>query len=160
MFTVNLLLCVIGVTAAPSEPLRLESPRLVVEVDAQTGDWSLVDKHSGVRWPTAGKAGPGTAPGLAGGFATSEQAPDKIGLHKPNGTAVTFTLLADGSTLELGYQGQDVGDIRVLEDAVTVTQAEAGAVIVPCREGLLIPADCNVAFKQTFGTSDYEGCAT
>ncbi len=125
MFTVNLLLCVIGVTAPPNEPLRLESPRLVVEVDSQTGDWSIVDKLSGVRWPTAGKAGPGTAPGLAGGFATSEQAPDKIGLHKPNGTAVTFTLLADGSTLELGYQGQDVGDISLGQNVRGVRQSIA-----------------------------------
>ena len=158
MFTANLLLFVIAVTAAPNDAMRLESSRLVVEVDTQTGDWSLLDKLSGVRWPTTGKAGPGTAPGLAGEFAPSEQTPDTICLRKPNGTAVTFTLQADGGTLEIGYQGQDVGDIRVLDDALTVTQAEAGAVIVPCREGLLIPADSNVAFQQTFGTSEYEGC--
>ena len=158
MFTAHLLLFAIGVTAAPNDSVCLENSRLVVEVDTQTGDWSLLDKLSGVRWPTTGKAGPGTAPGLAGEFATSEREPDTICLRKPNGTAVNFTLKADGGTLEIGYQGQDVGDIRVLDDAVAVTQAEAGAVIVPCREGLLIPADSHVGFQQTFGTSDYEGC--
>ena len=111
-----------------------------------------------MRWPTTGKASPGTAPSLTGEFAASEQTSVTICLRKPNGTAVTFTLQADGGTLEIGYQGQDVGDIRVLDDAVAVTQAEAGAVIVPCREGLLIPADSHGGFQQTFGTSDYEGC--
>ena len=30
--------------------------------------------------------------------------------------------------------------------------------IVPCREGLLIPADSGTAFQHVFGTSEYEGC--
>ena len=158
MFAAHLFLFVIGTSVAPDDPARLESPQLVVEIDTRTGEWSMLDKLSNVRWPTEGKAGPGTAPGLSGDFAASEQTPNTICLRKPNGAAVTFTLLADGSTLEIGYQGQDVGDVRVLDDALTVTQAEAGAVIVPCREGLLIPADSGVAFQQTFGTSEYEGC--
>ena len=61
-------------------------------------------------------------PGLTGEFATSEQTPDKICLRKPNGTAVTFTLLADGGTLEIRYEGKDLGDIRVLDDALAVTR--------------------------------------
>ena len=158
MFAAQLLLFVIGVTAAPNDAARLESSHLVFEINLRTGQWSLLDRLSGVRWPTTGTAGAGTAPGLAGEFATSEQEPNAICLRKPGGAAVTFKLLADGGTLEIGYEGQDVGDVRVLDDAVAVTQAEAGAVIVPCREGLLIPADSNVAFEQTFGTSDYEGC--
>ena len=60
--------------------------------------------------------------------------------------------------MAIRYEGKDLGEVRVLEDALRVTDREGGRVVVPCREGLLIPADSGVAFKQTFGTSDYEGC--
>ena len=39
-----------------------------------------------------------------------------------------------------------------------MTDRDAAAVIVPCREGLLIPADSGIAFQHVFGTSEYEGC--
>ena len=48
--------------------------------------------------------------------------------------------------------------MRVLGDALAVSDREHGSVIVPSREGLLIPADSGVAFRQAFGTSEYEGC--
>jgi hypothetical protein len=158
MFTANLLLVVMGAAAAANGTVRLESPRLAVEIDTKSGQWVLWDKQSGVRWPTAGRATAGAAPGLAGEFSQVERAPDRVRVGKPDGPAVSFTLLADGGTLEIAYRGQEVGDVRVLEDAVAVTQAERGAVIVPCREGLLVPADSGVAFQHTFGTSEYEGC--
>ena len=72
--------------------------------------------------------------------------------------AVVFELADAGRCLEIRYEGKDLGDIRALEDALAVTDREAGSIVVPCREGLLIPTDSGVAFKQTFGTSEYEGC--
>jgi hypothetical protein len=75
-----------------------------------------------------------------------------------NGTTVTFEILGDGRSVQLHYQGDRLGDVRVLEEATAVTDREAGWVIVPCREGLLIPADSGVAFQHAFGSSEYEGC--
>ena len=131
---------------------------MLVQIDGKTGQWSLLDKASGVRWPTERAAGPGAAEGLKGGFHSVETTGDKARLANESGAAVTFALVGGGRGLEIRYEGKDLGDVRVLQDALTVTDRQQGAVIVPCREGLLIPADSRVAFKQTFGTSDYEGC--
>jgi len=49
--------------AAGAGVARLSSDWLVVEVDEGTGGWTLLDKRSGVRWPSEGMAGAGDAPG-------------------------------------------------------------------------------------------------
>ena len=136
----------------------LESPAMRVEIDSQTGKWSLVDKASGIRWPSAGAAGAGAASGLASEFAKTAAASHRVRLETAAGAAVTFELVDDGRALEIRYEGQTVGDVRVLDDALAVTAAEEGYAVVPCRAGLLIPAASGVDFSQTFGTSDYEGC--
>ncbi|MHC4464865.1 MAG: DUF5696 domain-containing protein [Planctomycetota bacterium] len=69
-----------------------------------------------------------------------------------------FALVDEGKALELRYEGKTDGSVRVLEDALAVTDIEGGYTIVPCREGLLIPANSGKSFKRVFGTSDYEGC--
>ncbi len=144
--------------AAHGAPLRLESGTAIVQIDPKTGDWSLVDKGSGVRWPSEGTAGPGLAGGLAGEVQEAKVSAHAVRLVKKSGAAVIFELADGGRSLVIRYEGKDLGDVRVLEDALAVTGKEGGYVIVPCREGLLIPADSGVAFSQTFGTSDYEGC--
>jgi hypothetical protein len=158
MFVTPLLWIVIGSASASGDATRLESPQVLVEIDARTGEWSLLDKLSHVCWPTVGKARAGTAPGLTGDFTASEQTAQAVCLRTPDGATVTFALVGDGGTLEISYEGQTIGDVRVLDDALNVTREESGAVIVPCREGLLIPADSGMEFRQTFGTSEYEGC--
>jgi len=79
-------------------------------------------------------------------------------LEAANGVQLAFALVNRGRTLEFTYGGEGLGDLRVFGDALTVTAADQGYAVVPCREGLLIPADSGVAFQRTFGTSDYEGC--
>ncbi len=54
--------------AAQGDTVRLESRSLRVQIDPKTGKWSLLDKNSGVRWPSAGTASPGSAEGLASDF--------------------------------------------------------------------------------------------
>ena len=142
----------------PAESLRLESPSLRVEIDGQTGRWSLLDKAADVRWPSAGAASPGTAKGLDGDFRHEATGPNKVRLVASGGAAVVFEFANDGRSVILRYEGENLGERRVLEDAVSVTDAEKGAIVVPCREGLLIPAGSGAAFQQTFGTSEYEGC--
>ena len=75
-----------------------------------------------------------------------------------NGQTVTFAIVDDDRSLEIRYGGKDLEDIRLLGDCSIMTDREAAAVIVPCREGLLIPADSGVAFQHGFGSSEYEGC--
>ena len=144
--------------ATPAESLRLESSVLRVEIDAKTGRWSLLDKAADVRWPSVGAASPGAAKGLEGDFQHEASGPNKVRLVASGGAAVVFELADDGRSVVLRYEGENLGERRVLEDAVSVTDTEKGAIVVPCREGLLIPADSGATFQQTFGTSEYEGC--
>jgi hypothetical protein len=68
---------------------------------------------------------------------------------------------SDNRSLDLSYEtapGLKIEDIRLLDDAFAISASEKGYVIVPVREGLLIPSDSGVAFTQRFGTSDYEDC--
>jgi hypothetical protein len=74
---------------------------------------------------------------------------------------VRIAASGDGTAVGFSYEASDpkaVESIRLLDDALWVTDAEKGCVVVPVREGLLIPADGGVAFKHGFGTYDYEGC--
>ncbi|MBM4038108.1 MAG: hypothetical protein FJ290_06295 [Planctomycetes bacterium] len=157
--SISILAIVLGETlmCARGEALRLESASLQVEVDAESGRWALLDKASGVRWPTAGDASPGASPALLGGFSDAEAHPQLLRLRKKNGAEVLFALEDGGRTLEISYRR--AGDPRVLGDALAVADAEGGYIVVPCREGLLIRADSGKPFKPVvFGTSEYEGC--
>ena len=155
---VLLLTCLLWLTTS-AETLILESKTLEINVDAVTGRWSLLDKQSGVRWPSEGTASAGSGEWLAGGIEKAKKAEaNSIRLHRKDGGAIIFRLLNDGTVLELGYEGKGDNDIRVLNDALGITDTDDGYVVVPCREGLLIPAGSGKEFKRTFGTSDYEGC--
>ena len=145
-------------TVAQADMQRLESPAMLVQIDSSTGYWSLLDKASGVRWPSQGSASPGLANGLPDVFDRVSSSEHLVRLADENGAAVVFALVDEGRDLEIRWEGDQLGDIRVLDDALAVTAAEDGSLVVPCREGLLIPADSGVAFSRTFGTSDYEGC--
>ena len=147
-----------GAALAGAETRVLETPAMRVEIDSESGAWSLVDKASGVRWPSEGTARPGAAAGLPESFEKDVASETTVRLEAAGGAAVTFEAVDDGRSLEIRYEGETLGDVRVLDDALAVTSADEGYAVVPCREGLLIPAASGVAFSQTFGTSDYEGC--
>jgi len=153
-----LLLLLGEVMAAQGGAVRLESRAMVVEVDTKTGRWSLLDQRSGVRWPSEGAASAGTTRALQGGFTAAEPGKSSVRLSKKSGAAVVFEIVDRGRSLEIRYEGEGLGDIRVLDDALGITDAEGGYAIVPCREGLLVPADSGRSFRRRFGTSDYEGC--
>lgn len=148
------LLVLLISAGAQADIVRLESHSLRVEVDDATGRWALLDKRSGTKWPSEGMANPGTATWLEGNF-QKIQTMDKnsVRLHQKNGTAVVFTLLEEGNALELRYEGKADGSVRVLGDALAITDIEGGYAIVPSREGLLIPANSGKAFKRVFGTA-------
>jgi len=158
----EVLAFVTALTIVPSihaDAIRLDSPVLAVSVDEGTGRWSLLDKRSGAQWPSQGSAGPGTVAWLDGGFQKAEALDkDSVRLRWSTGTTLVFSLTAGGDALEIRYEGTEDRTVRVLEDALAVTDVEGGYAIVPCREGLLIPADSGKTFKQVFGASEYEGC--
>ena len=146
-------------TKSQADVVRLESRSLTVELDDTTGRWALLDKRSGTKWPSEGMANPGTATWLEGDFQKTETLDEtSVRLHGKNGAAVVFAVAEEGDVLELRYEGKGDGPVRVLDEVLAITDIQGGYAIVPCREGLLIPADSGKAFKRVFGTSDYEGC--
>lgn len=153
------LLVLLKCASSQADTVRLESRSLRVEVDDVTGRWALLDKLSGTRWPSRGTAGSGTATWLDGNFVRTETTDkNSIRLRKKNGSAVVFALVDEGKAFELRYEGKADRSVRVLDDALAITDIEGGYAIVPCREGLLISANSGKTFKRVFGTSDYEGC--
>lgn len=142
--------------AAHAAVIRLTSDSLVVGIDDQTGGWALLDKRSGVRWPSEGMAGIGNTAWLQSGFTRGQTDENSIRLAGKDGGAVVFTLVDRGRTLELRYEKPGNETIRALGDGLTI--AGDDYVIVPSREGLLIPAGGDKPFKRVFGTSEYEGC--
>jgi hypothetical protein len=67
----------------------------------------------------------------------------------------------DERTLTLSYVAAEslgVESVRLLDDALWVTDAEKGYLVVPAREGLLVPADSGLQFTHRFDTYAYEGC--
>jgi hypothetical protein len=157
VFSAIVLVTIFETGAGGAENVRLESPCLLVEIDRGTGQWSLVDRASAARWPSEGSAKPGTAKGLVGDFTAGDVTPGSARLVTKD-ASVVFRLVDDGRSLELCYDGKQLGDIHALGDALRITDREQGALVIPCREGLWIPASGGVAFEQSFGTSEYEGC--
>ena len=69
--------------------------------------------------------------------------------------------MSDGKALEFSWAPSEdlpLENIRLLDDALWVTEAEKGYVIVPVREGLFVPADSGLTFTNRFDTYAYEGC--
>ncbi|MCU0916343.1 MAG: DUF6259 domain-containing protein [Planctomycetes bacterium] len=153
------LLLLVASGTGRAEVVRLQSDSLAVEVEEETATWRLLDKRSETGWPSSGKAGPGQAPWLQGRFTRSRDGrPDVIKLAAEKGGTVTFALADGGRALELRYEKPGKDTVRVLADALAIGADEGGYLIVPSREGLLIPVAGDRAFKRLFGTSEYEGC--
>ncbi len=153
------LLVLLASITGRADVVRLQSDSFTLEVDDATAAWKLLDTHSGVSWPSSGMASPGNAPWLQGRFSRSgNERQDSIRLANEKGGAIAFTLVDGGRTLELRYEKPGNETVRVLSEVLTMTAADGGYVIVPSREGLLVPVQGDKAFKKAFGTSEYEGC--
>ncbi len=107
------LLAILFCFSAEAEIQSLENSCFRILLEKDTGKWSLEDKRSGVRWPTHGKA---------------------------EGKGASFKILKSGSSFEIRFKRKQIGEIQILKDFLKITDAEKGYVIVPCREGLLIPS--------------------
>ncbi len=74
---------------------------------------------------------------------------------------VLIRALPDDRSLEISYEtdpGLQVESISMLGETLAATSSGKGYVVVPCREGLLIPADSGLSFSRRFDTYAYEGC--
>ncbi len=131
---ISVLPCLLMLLAANGRAAvtGVESDSLRVQVKPETGQWTLLDKRSNVQWPSDGVASPGGA--------------------------VSFSLLDGGRAVEVRYENAGDETLHVLADVLAITDAEDGYVIVPSREGLLIPVKNDKAFSREFGASEYEGC--
>lgn len=137
--------------------LKLQSNALTLKVDDTTGDFSLLDKRSNVRWPSEGNAAIGDIPAMEGSFIKAEKNRGSVRLMNSTGATMIFELADSGKSVDIRYENIGDENIRVLSDLLKIKDDKNGFVIVPCREGLLIPVNSEKPFKKMFGSSDYTG---
>ena len=73
---------------------------------------------------------------------------------------LALTLLPDQRSIQLRTEpepGVEVEKVSPLANIITVTNKD-DYLLVPTREGLLIPADSGLRFNHRFETYAYEGC--
>jgi hypothetical protein len=156
-------------------PVVVETPAFRFEASPAEGSYRFSDKAAGVTWSSpAGRFGQISV--MESGKAVRYP----LAAFEPGGDRNTRTLTfhpiparhdawvrvsvdigRDNRGVDLTYDAAPdlkIEDIRLLDEAFSITAADKGDVVVPAREGLLIPADSGVAFSHRFGTSDYEGC--
>jgi hypothetical protein len=169
------LLLGIGTTAAAA-PAVMDTPQARFSLSPDTGQFELLDKRAGVTWrsnpllPRFGEItvrAEGKAQTLSLAACELERNADRfhavfhpLPAHPEASVRVTVRLVSPAA-FEFTFAADPalrVESARLLDHALWTTDAARGAVIVPVREGLLIPADSRLAFTNRFGTFDYEGC--
>ena len=166
---------VVRVTGADAIAIDTGFVRFAVSPD--TGAYEINDKQGGVVWksnPLQTRYGEATfiVAGRQQRFALNRCQAKRVGegleltfrpvSAKPNAEIrAVVRPVNGGKALEFSCAAsEDVAleSIRLLDDALWVTDAEKGYAVVPVREGLLVPADSGLAFTQRFDTYAYEGC--
>ena len=162
---------------ALAQPGVIDTPQLHFSLSPDSGRYEVLDKQANVVWrsnPQQARFGEATL-SFAGQRKTVALGACDV-RRSGNGLELTFHPLTEKpdawlrvtvqprptpATLEITYEADPaltVENIRPLDNALWVTDAGHGYVVVPVREGMLIPADSGVAFTHHFGTYDYEGC--
>lgn len=156
---------------------RIETPFFSFTVSGDDGSCEIVDKQTGVTWrnppgkshfgwlqlsyheePLRIELGPcevhASGTDLTAGFTPF---PARAATH----FVVRARALPDGKTLEFAYEEDNelqVDRVSLLDQVLSVTDDTQGYVVIPAREGLLIPANSGIEFNHSFDTSAYEGC--
>jgi len=156
----------------------IETEYLRFELSPQSGAWSLLDKRSGVVWQsnaytprfgqiTIGAATKTKEPVDLGPCLVATRGQELVVLFHPvesartNWLRVTISPRDEGESLDFTCEaapGLSIGTIRLLDDALWVTDADNGYVLIPSREGILAPSDSGKAYQVGFDTFQYQGC--
>jgi hypothetical protein len=160
-----------------ADAVTLDTSAFRFSLSPDTGTYEILDKRAGVNWrsnPLHSRFGRVTlhADGKLQSVDLARCVINRVG----NGLEAEFHPLAatpaaslrvhvrpidQGQALEFSYQTTEplaVEEVRLLDDGLWVSDADPGYIVVPVREGLLIPADSELAFTQRFDTFAYEGC--
>ena len=168
-------LCLSAASVVGADASRIETAFFRFDLSPETGRYEINDKQSRVVWKSNPARFAEATLNLSG---KSERVLLKRCEAKrvENGLELTFhpsaekpemwlrvllRPLNDGKALEFSCavsDGLPLESIRLLDEALWVTDTEKGYVVVPVREGLLVPADSGQAFTHRFDTYAYEGC--
>src|SRR5579859_1081009 len=172
------MLCVSVEAASAPAAMSLQTRYFRFSITAATGHCEIFDKQTRLTFGSAGGDSPfgkvtirigGKSSTLPLGRCDLEpagQQPATAAFHPvPDnpGAAVRlrFETLRDEHTLQLTYAadpGLEIESISPLANVFTTTDSGKGYLLVPVREGLLIPADSGMKFDHRFDTYAYEGC--
>ena len=171
------LACKSAATEHPLGTAKIETRFFRFALSGETGRCELLDKRTGVSWlgstnkPRFGEItlqvdGKPRGVDLAR-CEVESKGKSLVAIFHPlreqpaAAVRVRLQALPDQETLDVSYQADDalqVNSISLLEGLMGATDAAKGYVIVPVREGLLVPADSGLSFTHRFGTYEYEGC--
>lgn len=156
---------------------QIETPFLRFTLIASNGACEILDKASGVNWHNQA-----ASPRFGWVKLNLHEQSHRVDLSacdvKVNGNELRASFqpfssrpltlihvivrpLPDQRTLEFSYQEDDelqIESVSLLDEVLGVTDTTQGYVLVPVREGLLVPANSGLSFTRQFDTYAYEGC--
>lgn len=159
---------------AGAELVQVDSGQFRFSVSSRGAE--LWDKRAEVAWRTSGSNCFGSASIVVDSKVRRMDLANPMLEFRSRGIELTFHPLGenpsaalrvrarawpDSQTLEISYRADaslKVESISLFPDLLAVSDQSHGYVLVPAREGLLIPADSGLAFEQRFDTYTYEGC--
>ena len=160
-----------------AEAAKIETPYIRLTLSPDSGYCEVLDKTAGVTWrpgPAHARFGEVTldAERQSQHFsltncAVRTEGNDLLASFVPVVTRpadilrVRVKMLPDQRSLEFSYEADrelEVDSITLLDDLLGTTDVSKGYVLVPVREGLLVPADSGLTFNRRFDTYAYEGC--
>ena len=158
--------------------IELNWERLRFDLSPEDGRWRVVDEVGGETWRSnPDKPRFGSAVIIVDGKKQTvdldrckvrqvdSDPPILLASFKPlpgHVGTLNITVRSTGArALRFEYEaegGLNVESVRLFDDAFEIRAADRGYIVVPVREGLLIPADSGLTFTQQFDTYSYEGC--
>ncbi|HTL56258.1 MAG TPA: DUF5696 domain-containing protein [Candidatus Limnocylindrales bacterium] len=160
-----------------AEAPKIETRFIRLTLDPGTGHCEVLDKEAGVTWrpdPKHARFGEVTLDARRDSQSfnlekctVSSEGTDLLAAFSPVTSRradilrVRVKTLPDQRSLEFSYEADpelEVDRVSLLEDLLVTTDTGKGYVIVPVREGLLVPSDSGLNFTHRFDTYAYEGC--
>ena len=160
-----------------AEVVKIETRFIRLMLDPATGYCEVLDKEAGVTWrpdPQHARFGElaldtrrNSQRFSLTNCTVSPQGTDLLASFSPvvsrpmDILRVRVKMLPDQRSLEFSYEADpelECDQISLLEDLLGTTDTAKGYVLIPVREGLLVPADSGLSFTHRFDTYAYEGC--